>query len=79
MRFATFILSRAGLCLAIWLYGTPGEAAQCRLEWDQRWERGPGEWEKDQGERARGSGYVDLINRLTSQKSTYHILLPMDC
>lgn len=76
MRFATFILSRAALCLAIWLYGAPGEAAQCRLERDQRWERDQGEWERDQGERARGSGYVDLINRLTSQNSTYHIRVP---
>ena len=76
MRFAAFILSRAGLCLAIWLYAALGASAQCRFERDQRLESGQGGSERDRVPRVWGSGYVDLINRLTSQRSTYHIRVP---
>ncbi len=61
MRFAVLKFGRAGLCLAVWLCGAPGSTALGGEVF---------------GIMGLGSEYVDLINPLTFQESTYRIRVP---
>ncbi len=61
MRFAVQNIGRAGLCLAVWLCGAPGSTALGGEVF---------------GIMGLGSEYVDLINPLTFQESTYRIRVP---